>query len=612
MNALPQILLFSWNRHRLDESGLSYSLHHLPAEFVVVTSSEVADAIREMARPVVVACLFVVSHDALRDPTFTESVNACMRQLSTRKEFRLFVHLVGITKNDLLASASSGAAGDLLDSVHISESSEQTALGLLVQSIETHLEQLPDILDYLKYERWKRIALDLSPLLNFTFVVALGYGWWRLGTHREETLESNFLPWILAAIGACLYLSFLSICSFGSTLRSGTIFRLGMATFPLWIINSIPSNTLVANWPFILVGFGAGILLDSIRRMWAMAKRMEIPIASPKETADSQNVPLAGGRRWQMLTTAPVLGSELRVFISYSRASPWGSLTAASLHKTIKAVRISSFLDADGIAEGTSWRHKLQEAIGKSTVFIAVQDTLTASRHWPCAELIAAMQSQAYCGLPSIIIVRDSTLATNAGDNSDLLGRLLSQKGEIDPTLLRVIDFKPDTPRNLARGLVNFGPASVMSPDLSAIFNGLIGPIKVLLAAIGSVSPALVIAILLVGCALRFFGFRFEDWVFAHNLGAVCMIASGFFLGFITRLVFASRFELRITEAPLIFWSHLWAALALFWAAKSLINHEVPLTIFIASVTVGFGFLLACDFISKSLPRSHNYRPPPV
>lgn len=609
---LPKILLFAWNRHRLDEDGLSYALHRLPAEFVVVSPSEVPVAIREMATPAVIACLFVVSREALMDSTFAESVHACLNQLSARKEFRLFVHLSGISKQDLLASAHLVPAADLLDSVHIGESSEETEFGQLVQNIETHLRQLPEIFDYLKYDRWKRIAVGLVPLLTFAFLVALGLGWWRLAMHTKETLESDLLPWILATIGVCLYLSFLAICSFGSTLRSGNFLRWGMAIFPLWIINFIPSSKLVATWPFLLAGFGAGILLDSSRRMWAMMRRMQIPIVPPHEVSDGQRVALAGGRQWQMFTTAPVLEIEPRVFISYSRASPWGSATAASLHKAIKAVGVSSFLDADGIAEGTSWRHKLQEAIGKATVFIAVQDSLTASRHWPCAELNAAMQSQAYCGLPSIIIVRDSTLEKHARNASDLLGKLLSQEGEVDPTLLRIIDFKPDTPRNLAQGLVNFGPACVVNPALSTILNSLIGPMKVALAAVGSIGPALVIAVLLAGCALRLFGFKVEDWILAHNLGAACMIGAGFFLGFTLRLVFASRFELRIRDAPVVFWSHLWAVLALCWAMKALVPHEVPLATFIAIVLVGFGFLLACDFVSKSLPGSGNYRPPPV
>jgi hypothetical protein len=610
---LPKILLFAWDRHRLDEIGFSYALHHLPAALVVVSPSKVPAAIQQMARPAVIACLFVVSREAFTDSTFPESVRACLNQLSARKEFRLFVHLDGITKHDLLAFANSiPAAADLLDSVHIGESSEEEEYEQLVEHIEKHLQQLPEILDYLKYETWKHMAVGLSPLLNIAFLVTIGYGCWRLAVHREETLESIWLPWILATIGACCYLSFLAVCSFGSTLRSGNVFRWGMAIFPLWIINFIPSSKLLANWQFLLAGFGAGILLDSSRRMWAMMRRMKIPIVPSQETSASQKVTHSGGRQWQMLTTAPVLEVEPRVFISYSRASQWGSATAASLHTAIKAAGVASWLDADGIAEGISWRHKLQEAIGKSNVFIAVQDSLTASRHWPCAELNAAMQSQAYCGLPSVIIVRDSTLMKHTENKSDLLDGLLYQEGEVDPTLLRIIDFKPDTIRNLALGLVNFSPACVMNPTVSTIINTFIGPMKVALAAIGSIGPGLVIAVFFIGCVLRLFGLKIEDWIFAQSVGPACMIGVGFFLGFTMRLVFASRFELRLKDAPIVFWSHLWATLVLFWAGKSLVSHVAPLTIFVAILLAGFGFLLACDFVSKSLPGSGNYHPPPV
>ncbi len=92
-----------------------------------------------------------------------------------------------------------------------------------------------------------------------------------------------------------------------------------------------------------------------------------------------------------------------------------------------------------------------------------------------------------------------------------------------------------------------------------------------MLAAIGSIGPALVVGVSLIGLLLHFIGVRVDDWVFAHNLGGACMIGAGFLLGFIIRLVFASRFELRITDAPLVFWSHLWSAFALFWVEKSLL-----------------------------------------
>ena len=476
------------------------------------------------------------------------------------------------------------------------------------------MQHLPEILDYLKYDRWKRLAIGLAPILSFAFVVALTLGWWRLASHPQETWESAELPWILATIGAVFYMSLLAVCSFGSTLRTGAFFRLGMGLFPLWIINSIPSSKLVANWLFLVAGFGVGILLDVSRRKWAQSQREQIPISQPKENEADKGPVLAGGRLWQMLTTAPVLGTEPSVFISYSRVSTWGSSTASDLHEALKSVGVSSFLDAEGIAEGTSWRHRLQQAVGKATVFVSVQDSLTAPRCWPNAELYAAIQSQRYCGLPSIIILRDATLANGslATAQSALLNALLSQKGTVDPTLLRIIDFKPDTIRHLARGLSSFEPASVVNPTISVLLGHVLWPLKITLARLGVVGAGVSVIASIAWFVCHLFGINVVKWLNASGLSVLAMLLAAFWLGFIIRLVFASRFELRTPDAPHVFWIHLGAVFALLWTLRILMPTQVPLSIVFASTIGGFGFLLACDFVSNSLPGSGNYRPPPV
>lgn len=611
----PKIFLFCWDRHDLTEEGFLNALHHLPAEIIVVSPSIVPNAIGEMSNPAVVACVFVVSSEAFADPTFGLSLQACAKELSSRKEFRLFVHLSGINRQQLIEIAHSVlTAADLLDSVHIGESSEQEHAYNLVRSVERHLQQLPEILDYLKYEHWKQTAVSLLPLSSFAFMIALALGWWRLALHTQETLESDVFPWILATIGATIYSSLLAVCSFGSTLRTGSFFRWGMALFPLWIINSIPSSKLVANWPFLIAGFGIGILLDSSRRIWAQFQREHIPVSPPKEGEVDKRPVVAGRRLWQMLTTAPVLGAEPSVFISYSRASVWGTSTASALHEALKTVGTTSFLDAEGIAEGTSWRHKLQQAIGKATIFVSVQDSLTTTRHWPSAELNVAIQSQRYCGIPSIIILRDVTLADGAPaeTQASLLYTLLSQKGEIDPILLRIIDFKPDTPRHLARGLSNFTPASVVNPILSTILGYALVPLKVVLAALGSVGAGVSVIAIIVWFICHLLGINVETWLSARSLTVPVMLLDAFWLGFVIRLVFASRFELRVIDAPHMFWGHLGAVFALLWMLRVIVQTQAPLSIVFAIIIGGFGFLSACDFVSKSLPGSGKYRPPPV
>jgi hypothetical protein len=387
-----------------------------------------------------------------------------------------------------------------------------------------------------------------------------------------------------------------------------------MAVFPLYAVSIIPSSRLVANWSFLAAGVGVGILIDISRRMWAQTRRERIPISMPKEGEIDRKRGTVSGWRWHMLTTAPVLSSEPNVFISYSRASPWGAATAAALHAAIKAADIPCFLDVEGIAEGTSWSHKLQRVIGKASVFISVQDALTASRYWPCAELYAAIQSQEYCGLPSIIILRDATLAneTRTTVQVSLLDTLLSQKGVVDPTLLRIIDAKLDTPKHLAQGLTGFRPASVVNPTLGVLLMNALVPVKIILASLGAVGPTVAWIMGIAWFACYALGINVARWLNTSRLGLPFMLLVSLWIGFNIRLVFASRFELRATEAPQVFWFHLGAILFFVGMLWSIVPAQAPLAIVFALMTAGFGFISACDFISITLEASGKRRPSPV
>ncbi len=618
MHRLPfrygRIFLFCWERDGVTEDELLYALRLLPVEITVVAPGDVQNALSEIASPAVIACVFVVSRKAVAYSTFAQSVDACVKALSSRREFRLFVYLRGIDREQLIAMAPSVAAvDDLVNSVQIGESTEQHQIANLVASVGRHLQQLPEILDLLKYERWKQMALHLVPLSNLVFMALFSLGWWRLVSQPQQTLESNLLPWILAMNGVLIYPLFLVFCSLGSTLRTGARFRIFALLLPLWFINTIPSSKLTANWPFLVAGFGAGILLDSSRRIWAQSRRELIAIPPPKQSEIDKGAPVAaGGRNWRMLTTGPVLESETSVFISYCRGSPWSSATASALHDALKEVKVPSFLDAEGITEATSWRHKLQQALGKATVFVAVQDSMTANSYWPTAELHAAVRSQVYSGLPSIIILRDATLTGRTHDQArSLLDNLLSQKG-VDPTLLRVIDFRPDTPRNLARALTNFEPITVVNPAFSIILKLVLMPVRMILARIGVLGAAFTSIAAVVWVACQLLRFNIAAWLFAQGLTVPLLMLGAFCFGFVIRLTFASRFELRAIEAPQVFWIHLAVVLVLLRMLWAVGPTQSYLTTTFAVILGGFGFLAGCDFIAKSLPRSGKYREPPI
>ena len=555
---LPKILLLAWG----EAEGAANALDALPAQVLPIPF---ADAAHRLLDPTAAACVLLLSRPALSDPHFAPLVRACSQALGQRQEYRLFVHLVGISRQELDDLApSSPALADLLDLVQFSRSELPPDIADLVENVAAHLERLPALMNALQFERWKQLALGLVPLSNLALMLAFIASWWQMTLHPQEMLQSAWLPWILASLGVICYWSLLALGSFGSSLRTGGFFRIVMAAFPLWLISTIPSSKLVENWAFLLAGLCASILLDSSRRMWAQSRREHIHLSTPREGA----LPLAPGpaigRRWQMLTTAPLLGGEVRVFISYSHASPWGKKTALELHAALKGAGVRSFLDAEDIAEGTSWRHKLQREMGRATVFVAIQDALTCGRYWPNAELLAALKSQQYCGLPTLIILRHASLSTQQPP-ATLLESLLAQKGAVDPTLLRVIDYQPDTPRHLALGLANFNAAGLLNPALASILQFILAPVRIGLSSLGAIGPGIAIlagAAWLIGQSL---GVEVAARLHASGWGAALALLGAYWLGFVLRLAFASRFELRAAEAPQVFWVQLLALAALGW-----------------------------------------------
>lgn len=599
---LPKILLLAWG----EAEPIADALDALPAQ---VLPTSIADAAHRLLDPSVAACVLLLSRPALSEPHFAPLVRACSQALGRRQDFRLFVHLEGITRQELDDLApSSPALADLLDLVQFSQSERPSGSGDLVENVAAHIERLPALLTALQFERWKQLALALVPLSNLALLLAFVAAWWQMTLHPQAMLESAWLPWILASLGVICYWSLLALGSFGSSLRTGGFFRIVMAAFPLWLISTIPSSKLVENWAFLLAGLCASILLDSSRRMWAQSRREHIRLSTPREGA----LPLAPGpvvgRRWQMLTTAPLLGGEARVFISYSHASPWGKKTALELHAALKVAGVRSFLDAEDIAEGTSWRHKLQREMGRATVFVAIQDALTSGRYWPNAELLAALESQRYCGLPTLIILRHASLAPQQPP-ANLLESLLVQKGAVDPSLLRVIDYQPDTPRHLALGLANFNAVSLLNPALAAILQFILAPVRIVFSTLGTLGPGFAILAGIAWLIFRSLGVDAAGRLQASGWGVALALLGAYWLGFILRLAFASRFELRAAEAPQVFWVQLLALAALAWVLWGLAPGLSPLWQVYAGIACGFGFLLACDFIAISLPASGKSRP---
>ena len=364
----------------------------------------------------VVGCVLILSKTAFEHSTFEEVVSICSQAVSMRREFRLFVCPYRMSKEELLQSAQKiRAVAELMDSVYITLNPNINPVDELISSLNAHSKAIYDILDYVEYEKWKSAGFRFSEIVNKLFglamLVPLGY----LGL-SEQALNSQWLPWILLIVGTVFFFSSLAILSLGSTLQTGRAMRFVVASYPLYIISIVPAPKLVENWSYMLAGFCLGFLLDTSRRAWAQYRRQIEPIVVSEDPIQQEFLlqqklwRLPGHRYWQFLTTTPRIGMPPRVFISYARSSRWGLEVASELYKELEKVGIPSFLDVEKLQVGSSWRHKLGDALGTATILISVQDSITMPRNWPTAELASASVSQAYCGVPTIIVLRNEEL----------------------------------------------------------------------------------------------------------------------------------------------------------------------------------------------------------
>ena len=233
MNLLPKLLLFYWN----DEDYQIPKDLFLQAEILLTPPNAIPKGIQMLHDHQVVGCIFLLSEDTFKAPTFGQLLAACNQELSRRKDFRIFVDHAGIEREKLNEIAkSTPSAADLLDTVHIGEETSDKYGEALAENVKQYLRQLPAILDYEKYEGYQQWAFRLIPALNLLFLVALATGWWLLGMKPEETLESEHLAWIVCTIGVVFYFSFLSLFSFGNTRQKGRLLRMGFFLFLYYVL----------------------------------------------------------------------------------------------------------------------------------------------------------------------------------------------------------------------------------------------------------------------------------------------------------------------------------------------------------------------------------------
>lgn len=590
-----------------------------PVEFTRVSFLEkntgTHDPLHLVSDARLVAAVLVLDPECLSMPGCEKWIQACIRAVARREDFRLFVQLQSMTWPDLkFAAINIGALNDLLDTVQIPEEKDVPNVAAIRDHLTRYLNKLTDIRNATAWGHLsRRIAIILGWGSGFAQVVAASISAVIITVETvgaRERFTDLATSWhvplaVIASIPvSAALLTFVSKFtnpyvpgSMAKGLLAGLFALLPLQIYLMW-------HTPL-EW--IMLGIAAGILLDVFRRRGYQASLAQIAIDGSTSTASEQALPMVieealAGHPPNSLRY-PILPQEgPRVFVSYTRQSPWGEEVARSLFSSLREAGIqNSFLDKQSIQLGSCWRKTLNRKLGDANVFISIADQFSVVRGWPAAELESALRRRQFSSLPEIIVLVDPRLAANQKVTAQAaFAGILRLLHEVPgPDKPRAIVAKEGTLETVVEGL-KFGryrSQAALPEELGVLVWLVASKLGLVMAYVGT--AGLQIGVIAAGLAiLQILGkLDTTDWLMSHGFLGSAIILCGFWLGYLARLIVFARFELRHTDSRLIFTQHVISAAGLCTQAVLWLPYAPTLAVAWSVLLAFIAWLAASSFM---------------
>jgi tetratricopeptide (TPR) repeat protein len=429
------------------------------------------------------AAILVLEKAGLRDPAFHELAFACMRRVLDAPDFRLLVYLHDLTIDELRELADQEPlVATLFDTTQIAQLPSLEQLRRTLVPYVRHVEHIR------ASAHWRDLRLRLASvcgslatailfaaallsLLGFSAVL-LKMELARLGPHAPKLASLVFGILAFPLQAPLLYLLLRGMhatvlaprdhASLNRWIVACTVIMVGANHF---------QHALHGPYSWLYLGLAVGVLLDSISRAGRRAKRQMIDLeelmkhAADPALQDARETVLRGDALNPF--SCPLLPAlSARVFISYTRSSVKISKLAGILHRGLKEVGASPFLDRINIPSGASWRRSLNEHLGECDTFLCILDEKGVQRKWIAAELLAAIEARRLTGTPEIVILTDPAIQHGSHDMLPIFRGVVSAASE-PPVQGRpqILQLNQQTKSSLFWGLSpgQFVPASVFT-----------------------------------------------------------------------------------------------------------------------------------------------------
>lgn len=616
---LPYVLVFAWDT---ESRGIADKLCALETSFpaIVHTVEEVKvhESLLDVVGGDVLACVLFVTRAAIGRPSFDEVVKACTGEITLRPDFRLFVHLVGgLTFDDLMKIKNEWPNPDnpveaLIDSVHIPSYLDKNPYETSVRLLQNYLSELPQFRNRVTFEAWKN-QLN-APIKWFFYVLILQMivSTGILALFGTKLINSDLFPWLLFGLGQLLFLSTLALFSLSTRLVSNFLSRCILAVMPVIWFNIIPLAVITPHWMYLLAGFFTGAITDVAWRMLIRLERKQCVVQLRHESNMPLNVPVPGKRYFHFLLNGPIFPQHVHVFISYSESSPWSAAVAVNLHNELAKLHITSFFAPDSIEPGSSWRYRLQDEIGRCTVFIFLLDEVSATKRWPEAELRAASLLQFKSGLPAIIVLHHLGMNHNTIQHiaSNHVLALLQHSSDAEPSLLRIIEHASGKESLFAQSIskkYQWQAVSVIPVYLASFLELPFLLIGSLLSYLGVLGSFVVWATMATIVWFKLHGIDPVSWLGQHQLISWFFLLSAYLLGFSARLALGVWFEMRYRLPGMeriasiaTGWKKL-EVIVLLFLCISLLTSTSYMGLVYAAITCALGIVLGSFYIEYLL-----------